>query len=86
MAVTPSVSYLDLMCLSWHVVVVWRVYLSALCVCVCVRAGVRACVHVYLMITVPVHVRFYSCCIYGGADRRAQVQTVKAGVEIVVGR
>ena len=28
----------------------------------------------------------YSVCVYGGSDRRAQIDTVKSGVEIVIGK
>ena len=29
---------------------------------------------------------FSSVCVYGGSDRRAQIDTVKSGVQIVIGR
>ena len=28
----------------------------------------------------------YSVCVYGGSDRRAQIDAVKSGVEIVIGK
>ena len=28
---------------------------------------------------------FASVCVYGGSDRRAQIDTVKSGVQIVIG-